>query len=262
MVRFIEKASSTLSGDQFVVLAQFLAGRRAEMRPGPDGPPPAFEGPFGGLAARRLDLSDRQQEQLKPIFTTFGEGMRSVRNGIEAGTMKPEQARDRTKELRLALEQSAQGVLNPEQWKQVQTFREERRDRQSDRRVDVLPQRVDRFTGMCVRVLGLDDAQASQVRRIMEATIPARSAVAERSAQGAIEPEDFAFEMMTIEKDAATRVRAVLTPDQAKRFDALLVLLPPGLRVGGPMGGRRGDAVGGSMGRQVGGPMGHHRGPR
>jgi hypothetical protein len=258
MIRFIEKASSILRGDQFVILAQFLAGRRAEMRPGPDCVPTPFHGPLGRFAARRLGLTDAQQEQLKPLCTAFGEGIRSVRDGLEAGTLPPEQARDRAKELRLALEQGAQGVLTPEQWKQVQTFREECRDRQSDRRVDAQPRQVDRITGMYVRVLGLEDAQASQVRQIMVATIPARRAVAERRAQGTIEPEDFAYQMMSIEKDAAEQVRGVLTPDQAVRFNALLDLLPRGLHTGGPMGGPLGEPMGGPRG----GPMGHHRGRR
>jgi Spy/CpxP family protein refolding chaperone len=266
MVRFLEKTSSILSGDQFVTLTQFLAGRRAELRPGPDGPRAAFDGTFGRLAARRLGLTEDQRDQLRPFFTAFGDGMRSVRDGLEAGTLSPEQARDRAKELRLALEQSARGVLTPEQWRQVRAFREERRDRQFDRRTDAQPQHVDRITGMYVRVLGLDDAQASRVRQVMGATIPARQAVAERRAQGTIEPEDFAYEMMNIERGAAEQVRGLLTPDQAKRFDALLDLLPRGLQMGGPMGGamdgRMSRPTGEPMGGPRGGPMGHHRGRR
>mgnify|MGYP001268874625 CR=1 FL=1 len=252
MIRFLEKASSSLNGDQFVILARFLAGRRAEMRPDPGGPPTPFQGPFGRLAARRLGLTDAQQDLLKPFFTAFGDGMGQVGAGLEAGTMTPEQVRDRARELRLALEQGAQGVLTPEQWKQVQTFREERRDRRSDRRADAQPQQVDRITGMYVRVLGLEEAQASRVRQIMEATIPARRAVAERRALGTIEPEDFVYEMMTIEKNALEQMRGVLTPDQAVRSDALLDLLPRGLHMGGPMGE--------PMGGPRGGPMGRHRG--
>jgi hypothetical protein len=266
MIRLLEETSSILSSDQFVTLAQFLAGRHAEMRPGSGGPRMALDGTFGRFAARRLGLTDDQRGQLKPFFTAFGEGMRSVRDGLEARTLSPEQARDRAKELRLALEQGVQGVLTPQQRKQVQTFREERRDRQSGRRADAQPRHVDRITGMYVRVLGLEDAQASRVRQIMGATIPARQAVAERRAQGTIEPEDFAYEMMTIERGAAEQVRGLLTPDQAKRFDALLDLLPRGLQMGGPMGGAmdgpmsrpRGEPMGGPRG----GPMGHHRGRR
>jgi hypothetical protein len=266
MIRFLERTSSILSGDQFVTLAQFLAGRRAEMRPGSGGPHPAFDGTFGRLAARRLGLTDNQRDQLKPFLNAFGDGMRSVRDGLEAGTLSPEQARDRAKELRLTLEQGVQGALTPQQWRQVQTFREERRDRQSGRRADAQPQHVDRITGMYVRILGLEDTQASRVRQVMEATIPARQALAERRAQGTIEPEDFAYEMMTIERGAAEQVRGLLTPDQAKRFDALLDLLPRGLQMSGPMGGAmdgpmsrpRGELMGGPRG----GPRGHHRGRR
>lgn len=266
MIRFLEETSSILSGDQFVTLAQFLAGRRAEMRPGSGGPRAAFDGTFGHLAARRLGLTNDQRDQLKPYFTAFGEGMRSVREDIEAGTLSPEQARDRAKGLRLALEQGVKGALTPEQWRQVQAFREARRDRQSDRRADAQPQHVDRITGMYVRVLGLEDAQASRVRQVMGATIPARQAVAERRAQGTIEPEDFAYEMMTIERGAADQVRGLLTPDQAKRFDALLDLLPRGFQMGGPMGGAMDGPMsrpgGEPMGGPRGGPRGHHRGRR
>jgi Spy/CpxP family protein refolding chaperone len=240
MIRILEKASSILSGDQFIALAQFLAGRRAEM--GSGGLSTPFDRPFGRLAAGRLGLTDIQRDQLKPVFTTFGDGLRQVREGIEAGIMTPGQARDRAKELCLTLERGARQILTPEQWKQVQTFREGRRDRQSDRRAEAQPQRVDRITAMYIRVLGLEDAEASQVRRIMEATIPARRAAAERRAQGTLGPEDFAYETMTIEKNAAGQVRGVLTPDQAKRFDALLDLLPRGPQMVGPMGrhgGRR-----------------------
>jgi hypothetical protein len=248
MIRFVEKSSRILNGDQFVILAQFLAGRRAELRPDPGDRPANFDGPLGHLAARRLGLSDAQQDQLQPLLTTFGEGMRQVRDGMDAGTMTPEQARDRAKELRLALEQGAKGVLTPEQWTQVQNFRQDRRERRSERRDDAQPQRIDRMTGMYIRILGLDDTQASKVRQIMEATVPARRALAERRAQGTIEPEDFAYEMMTIEKNAADQVRGVLTPDQAARFDALRSLLPRGGHLGGPMGGPGGGPMGGPMG--------------
>jgi hypothetical protein len=258
LIGFLEKASSILNSDQFVILARFLAGRRAEMRPGGAGPPAPFEGLFGRFAARRLDLTDAQQDRLKPLLTAFGEGMLQVRDGLEAGTLAPEQARDHAKELRLALEQGAQGILTNEQWQQVRTFREARRDRRPDRRTDALPQHVDRITGMYLRVLGLEDAQAAQVRQIMGATIPARRAIAERRARENLEPEDFAYEMMTIEKNAAEQVRGVLTPDQAVRFDALLDLLPRGLHMGGPMGEPRGGSMGGPRGWSVG----HHRGRR
>ena len=160
MIGFLEKASAILSSDQFVTLAQFLAGRRLEMRPGrggPNGPRVPFDGPFGRLAAERLGLTEAQQDQLQAVFTTHGDGMRQIRDGLDAGTMTPEQARDRAKELRLAAERSAQQILTADQWKQVQTFREARQDRRSDRRAGDQPQRVDRTTGMYIRVLGLDD---------------------------------------------------------------------------------------------------------
>jgi Spy/CpxP family protein refolding chaperone len=254
MIGFLEKASSILDGNQFVILAKFLAGRRAEMRPGAGEAPPAFEGRFGRLAARRLGLTEAQQAQLKPLVATFAEGMRQVRDGIEAGTLTPEQARDRSKELRLALESGAQGILTPDQWKQVQAFREGHRERASERAEEAQPPRIDRITGMYVRILGLDEAQGSRVRQIMEATVPARRALAQRRAQGTIEPEDFVYEMMTIEKNAADQVRGVLTPDQAARFDALRDLLPRGLPRFGPMGG--------PMGGPMRGPGGPHRGHR
>lgn len=252
MIQLLERSSSILNGDQFVILAQFLADRRAEMRPGPGEAPALLDGPFGRLAARRLGLTDEQKSQLKPLFATFGEGMRPIRDGLDAGTMTPEQARDRAKELRLALEKGAQGVLSPDQWKKVQKFREKRRERQFSARIHAQPQRVDRMTGAYVRILGLDGAQASQVRQIMEATIPARRAAAEQATKGAMAPEDFAYEMMTIGKNAAGQVRATLNPDQAKRFDALAKLFPRGLEMGGP--------IGPGMGRPMEGPGGEREG--
>jgi hypothetical protein len=173
VIRFVEKASSILNGDQFVILAHFLTERRAELRPDSGNRPVDFDGPLGRFAARRLGLTEAEQDQLRPLFTAFGDGMRQVRDGVAAGTLTPEQARDRCKELRLTLAQSAQGILTPEQWKQVQTFREEQRGRRSERREDAQPKRVDHVTGRYVRILGLDDAQASKVRQIMAATIPA-----------------------------------------------------------------------------------------
>ena len=58
---------------------------------------------------------------------------------------------------------------------------------------------------------------------------------------------------------SADQVRAVLTPDQAARFDALRDLLPRGIHMGGPLGGP-GDGPGG--GGRMGRSMGPHRGRR
>ncbi len=250
MIGFLEKASPILSADQFVTLVDFLADRRTEMRPGAEALPAPLEGPFGLWAARRLELTESQQEQLKPLLATFGEGMRRIRADSEAGTATPEQARDRAKDLRRSLEQGAQRILTPEQWREVKEFRETSRDRASTRRLDGQARHVDHITGIYLRVLGLDETKATRVREIMAATIPERRVVAERQVQGILEPEDFAYELQAIEKNAARQVREVLTPDQAKRLDALIALLPHGPYAGGPGGG----PMGGPMLDPPGGP--------
>jgi len=231
MARFLESSARILDAEQFATLTRFLDERREETRlarAGRAGGPDRVDGRLGRFGARQLDLSEEQRDRLRPAFERYGEGMKENRDGLAAGTLTPEQARDRAKALRSTLEQQARGILSPEQWAKAEQLRDDRRDRRAERRTENPARRLDRRTGFLIRVLDLNEQQADDVRRLTTESIPARRAVQERVASGAIEPEDAAYEIHRIELDLAQRIRAVLTEEQARRFDAVKDLRPGG----------------------------------
>jgi hypothetical protein len=133
----------------------------------------------------------------------------------------------------------------------MQHLHEQRKERMIERRSDRFARRGDRQAAHFIRRLRLSKEQASSVRRVFEQTIPERRRIADGLSGGAISPEEGFFAMRQIDKDAEADVRALLTPDQAKRLDALRELRRPG-----PGARRHHDRAPGRRDRF------EHRGPR
>lgn len=236
MITFLEDASKALSTDQFVVLAGFLAERRAQMQPRTEAMVNGMLDRIPRQAARFLDLTDEQQESLRSALIQHGEEMRSVWASLEAGTTSAEQARDQAKAIRVAMKSEVQSILTEDQWARIENFRKDRRAEHIDNRIERLEDNLERRAESTSRILGLTSEQEDSVEQILAATLPARQTVMERVKAGTIEPEDAAFDVYQIEKNAAGQIRALLTPEQARRFDAMAKLLPRGRGPGPGMG--------------------------
>ncbi|MBK8232483.1 MAG: hypothetical protein IT349_05175 [Candidatus Eisenbacteria bacterium] len=233
MIGFLEESSKILEPDQFLVLARFLDQRRESRRSEVQ----AFMGRHGARGldrmARHLGLDATQQTGMRDLLERHAEGVRDIATQLEAGSMTAEQARARSRELRESLRTSAQSILTPDQYERIHRFRGERLARQIEHRVQRMDEQMMRRADFLGRVLGLSDEQTSRVRAVLEETISQRQTTLRNVGAGSLEPEDAALELWETEKATAERIRPLLTTEQQTRMDALLDLLPRGLRFGG-----------------------------
>jgi hypothetical protein len=180
------------------------------------------------MAARGLGLSDDQRESLQPVRKEYIDGMRDLGNSFESGSFSAGEAGERAVALRERCERKVQSILTTDQWNKASRFRETRRERMIEHRGGRLGQGADRQAGFYIRHLDLNKDQAASVRRILENTIPERRKVADQVEGGSLQPEQGMFLMRQIDKDTEREVRALLTPGQARRLDALNELRPKG----------------------------------
>jgi hypothetical protein len=261
MIAFLEDCSKILSPDQFTTLADYLVQRRQTMRPQSGEMAGRFAKGMTEHAAGRLGLTDDQRARMESVLRQHADQGREIWQSLDAGTITAEQARDQAKTLRQDLEKEAQTILTERQWAKVQQFRTQRRGSAVEQRSGNLEQNLDRRAEFTSRILGLTADQTAQVRQILLGTMPARQGVLERAGSEALAPEDAAYEVWQIEKTAVSQIRALLTPEQAQRFDALVKLLPRGVQPGPGMGRGPDMGPGMGMGRGMRGmPM--HRGRR
>ena len=76
----------------------------------------------------------------------------------------------------------------------------------------------ERRVEMMQRRLNLSDGQTAQVRQILKESVAQMETIRGNAQLG---PEDRRAQMMTLRQGEQARIRAVLTPDQQARFDAM-----------------------------------------
>ena len=235
---FLEDASSTLSTEQFVILTNFLSERQSARRA--DG----GRGEFGARMrhgmrqhldrfSERHGLSKEQGSALRSELRAKGDELDALAREVEAGTITPEEARDRAKAIREEMRASAEKVLSPEQISRFEERRSVRRGEVAERRLAELPVRMERRAQFLTRVLSLDATQAAAVRSVLDQSVEARRANLERMKSGSLAPEEAMYDTWTLERATAEKVRAILSSEQATRFDAVTKLVPASFRMGG-----------------------------
>jgi hypothetical protein len=235
----LEKSSEILSPDQFLIFARFLAQRGEQMRSQIEARWNPLENGFAERAARRLGLTADQREKMKALLVQAAGQGRAIWKSLEDGAITVEQARDQAGALREEVKGKAAQILTPEQLSKIEEFRRRRIEDRVDLHLESMAAALERRAGFLGRVLGLEAGQTEQVGEIFQATVPQRAAVLEQIKDGSLAPEDVAFSLWQIERDALAKVRALLTPEPAARLDALLPLLPRGVRPPPRMGGGR-----------------------
>lgn len=157
MRRYIFKVTACAGLLGLLASAGFAQNTSAQQKQGGEGPRAPDRtgrqhmrgGPRAGrLGLRRLNLSDAQREQLRAIESRYAAGFRTKREELrsirrarrQGGTLTPEQdarARRLREQLRAEVEElrgEMRGVLNDEQRAQLQSLREEMKQRRELRR--------------------------------------------------------------------------------------------------------------------------------
>jgi hypothetical protein len=239
ILAFLEKSSEILSPDQFLIFARFLAQRREQMRAQFEARWNPLENGLADRAARRLGLTSDQREKMKTVLAQAFDQGRAIWKSLEDGTITVDQAREQAAALRAEVKSKAAQILTPEQLAKAEDLRKQRIQARIDLRLENMATAMDRRSVFLGRVLGLESGQTVQVWEILKGTIAQRAAILGQIKDGSLAPEDAAFSLWQIEKDALAKVRALLTPEQASRLDALLPLLHRGVRPPLEMGGGR-----------------------
>lgn len=238
----VSESSAILNTDQFTTFAAYLSARRQQGRPdfgrGEDHKRlGGLGGRMGGRRlegmARELELTADQRDAIQKVFQEHGEQSRAVMEQLRKGAIDADAARAQIKAIREDMKSDLDFYLTPQQREKAKAMKAEREAARVDRRIERLGEEMKTRVEFLDGTLALDDAQQSQVAAILQGTVAARTANLEAVKAGTLEPEDAAYKTLEIEKAAADQIRPVLNPDQLRRFEALVNLLPRGLRGGG-----------------------------
>jgi hypothetical protein len=242
---FLESSSQILNADQFLILARFLSDRR-EAHAGPTGPAMrgGFRGGLPGRAAQALGLTADQQESLRATIEAHAAQGRDLWQSLVDEKIPAEQARAQARTIAADLKAEVQKILTAEQWAKVEAFRQTMRERIGDRKHDNADHGGSRHAEFLGRILNLSDEQLAQVKAALDQAAPRRQAVLEQLKSGSVGPEEIPILMWQIQKETSAEIRALLTPEQAARYDALRDLLPLGPGRGHGMGMMPGIGLG------------------
>lgn len=222
---FLSEAGKYLQTDQFVALAGYLKTVQTQHRP----ELAEVRRHAGGRMAERmvrrmvdqLALSPEQEKQVQQILQEFRAARMQAFQGRQ-GSMPPDTAA--ISRMRGELLTRLSGVLTPDQLAQFKNFQEKRHERweanKDDRRNTVISNAVERLRG----VLQLSDDQAVQVKEILASIPPPAPDGAGGPMMGRFNGPKMPGGGPLIK--AQSQIRGVLSPDQARRFDAVLQLLP------------------------------------
>ncbi len=221
---FLSEAGKALQTDQFVALAGYLKTIRDQHKTEMG----QMRQQAGDMMAdrrvrrmvRQLNLSADQEKQVQQILQDF----RTARmQAFQAHPGVPPDSAE-VRRVRGELMSRLGSVLTADQLAKFKSFQEKRRHRwnanQDDRRNMAIDHGVAKLQG----VLQLSEGQTAQIRQIF-ASIPPLAP------DGCGEPMMGGFRGGMIPGGgpllkAQTQIREILSPDQARRFDAVLQLLP------------------------------------
>jgi Spy/CpxP family protein refolding chaperone len=171
---------------------------------------------------------------MRALVQSRADEMREVRDRIRAGDVTREEARERVRSLRRESRDRAKEILTSEQWEKAQAFRAGRIAERVDERLARMDGQLERRAAFLGRVLGLDPDQAREVRTLIMNSAPQRRDLLGRVKTGGLDPQEAASQILDLEKDIATRIEALLTPEQARRLTAVRDLVPGGAFGMGP----------------------------
>lgn len=253
---FLEQSAEILEPVQFGILAEYLADHPEEWRPmrrdgqrwrdrarargGESGREPRWareheeergswrEHGMGAKLGDALDLDDAQRESVRDKLGSFREDMRALIRSVETGERSAEAALAEGISRVATMKADLASILTPEQLSKMETLERDHRTRRIDYRLENLDEGLSRRATFLDRVLGLDDAQAQQVRGFLLATVPEREALLRELESGALEPHLAPLRILQLEQSAQQRIRSVLTSEQQARLEMLKDLLPRG----------------------------------
>jgi len=186
----------------------------------------------------KLNLTEQQQEQVREVHATIRKEIDALHDEYGGRSWDNPEFRQKVKKLRDSIQDRLKAILTPEQYAQLQKLQQERRtsmaerrDKRAGQRDERAGQRIDSLSEFLGSVLTLNQPQKQQVHEILSNTENQLVNLRESMRDSSVVAGDLRQEFEKIRTEADAAIRALLTSDQAKMYDALKALLPRG---GGP----------------------------
>ena len=191
-------------------LASLACSVSAPSAPG-NCPAPAGPGEQGGKHGNhdplsKLNLTDAQKAQVKPIMEKAWTDMKAVR---DVTTLNPEQKEQKTEAIRQNTDEQLKAILTPEQFQKLQANRPERKEggKEGEHRPHIPFEK-----------LNLSDEQKARVKPIMEKAREDMNAIHDDTT---LSPEQKREKASAVKENVDEQLKSILTPEQYQKFQEM-----------------------------------------
>lgn len=176
--------------------------------------------------AESLGLDAEQKTALAAIHSETRRKMREQHDALRAGTISEEQLAAAVTALHAAQREKLALILTEAQLAKLDAYRDERRARMIDRRLERMDERADARAEWLAAVLNLDTAQRAEVAASLEASLAERKAALEAAQDGDRPLRAWRGERREHHDEMLAKLEAILTPEQQERLEIIRRLHP------------------------------------
>jgi Spy/CpxP family protein refolding chaperone len=155
------------------------------------------------LMAKKLNLTQQQQDQLKPIMQQSRDQAKAIKNDT---TLSADQKKEKLQALHQQTKSQVNGILTPEQQQQMAQMKSFREGKMEGRR--------GAMGKMMAQKLNLSQQQQDQLKPIMQKQREQAKAIWQ---DNSLTQEQKQQKMQALHQDSQTQINAVLTPEQQQQ---------------------------------------------
>jgi Spy/CpxP family protein refolding chaperone len=161
-----------------------------------------------GYMSRKLNLSQQQQDQLKPIFQKQREQMQAIRKDT---TLTADQKKQKIEALHQEFQPQVNGVLTPEQQQQWQQVKAQGKPQLEERRQAMGSARM-------AQKLNLSAQQQEQIKPLMEKRREQAKAIWQDNSLTADQKKQ---KMQALNQETRAQMNTILTPEQQQQMQQM-----------------------------------------
>ena len=157
--------------------------------------------------AQKLNLSQQQQDQLKPIFQSSRDQAKAIKNDT---SLSADQKKEKLQALREQTKSQISGILTPEQQQQMAQMKSFQKGKMEGRR--------GAMGKMMAEKLNLTQQQQDQLKPIMQKQREQAKAIWQ---DNSLSQDQKQQKMQALHQDTQSQVKAILTPDQQQQWEQM-----------------------------------------
>jgi Spy/CpxP family protein refolding chaperone len=171
--------------------------------------PYGHRGHRGGhqMMIQKLNLSQQQQDQLKPIFEKQREQAKAIKQDT---SLNEEQKKQKFDALRQGTQTQVNAVLTPEQQQQWAQMKEQGKQHMGERRGNMGARMAEK--------LNLSQQQQDQLKPIMEKQRAQAKAIWQ---DNSLSQDQKREKMQALHQESQTQINAILTPEQQQQMQQM-----------------------------------------